>query len=151
MSCADLVPSPYFAANCGWRIRSCRHASGFNLRQSHLSANSGRRERSRAQANPLNMSHRVKCAASSGLSARIRSHFQTFSSVCSGSVDGSEVFIFNSISLYRPGIDLKAIPLYTGSLTAREASETLRGSTSPRPVSPSGRARRRKRRRRPDS
>lgn len=98
MSCADLLPAPYFAANCGWRRRSCRHAIGFSFRQSHLSASSGRRERSRAQANPPSKSHLVNRSAASGLSARSRSHSQMFSSVCGRSVDGSKVFIYNTIS-----------------------------------------------------
>jgi hypothetical protein len=34
----------HLSANCGWRIKSCLQASGFNFNQSQRSANSGRRD-----------------------------------------------------------------------------------------------------------
>ena len=44
----------HLSANCGWRINSCRQASGFKFDQSQWPANSDRRDRIRAQAKPPN-------------------------------------------------------------------------------------------------
>jgi len=57
----------HLSANCGWRIKSCRQASGFSFDQSQRSANSGHRDNIRAQAKPPSSFQPVNRSAISGL------------------------------------------------------------------------------------